>query len=62
MGLRPYPYLLHRAHETAVVKLAEKEQVTAMIMQELRKRGVAVGEISSKQSAKQLAGRGRYGQ
>jgi len=61
MGVRPYPYLLHRAHETAVVKLPEKEQVTAMISQELRQRGVAVGEQSNKQSAKQSEGRARYG-
>ncbi|UCD41792.1 MAG: DNA double-strand break repair nuclease NurA [Chloroflexota bacterium] len=59
MGVRPYPYLLHRAHETAVVKLPEKEQVTAMIVQELRRRGVQVGEISSKQFAKQGQGRTR---
>jgi hypothetical protein len=61
MGARPYPYLLHRAHETAVVKRAEKEQVTAMITQELRQRGVSVGVVSSKQSAKQSEGRVRYG-
>jgi hypothetical protein len=61
MGARPYPYLLHRAHETAVVKLPEKEQVTAMITQELRRRGLAVGDISNKQSAKGAEGRGRYG-
>jgi len=60
MGVRPYPYLLHRAHETAVVKLPEKEQVTLMVTQELRQRGVRVGEQSYKQSAKQSAGRARY--
>lgn len=59
MGTRPYPYLLHRAHETAVVTLAEKEQVTQMIALELRRRGVAVGEASYKQAAKGLAGRTR---
>jgi hypothetical protein len=61
MGARPYPYLLHRAHETAVVKLPEKDQVTAMITQELRRRGLAVGDLSGKQSAKNSEGRGRYG-
>jgi len=61
MGARPYPYLLHRAHETAVVNLPEKEQVTAMITQELRRRGLAVGDLSNKQSAKGAEGRGRYG-
>jgi hypothetical protein len=61
MGRRPYPYLLHRAHEAAVVSLAEKEQVTQMILLELRRRGVQVDEASSKQSAKDLSGRTRYG-
>jgi hypothetical protein len=60
MGVRPYPYLLHRAHETAVVKIPEKEQVTLMIAQELRQRGLTVGELSHKQSAKQSEGRARY--
>lgn len=59
MGTRSYPYLLHRAHETAVVTLPEKEQVTQMIALELRRRGVAVGELSHKQGAKDLPGRTR---
>jgi len=61
MGSRPYPYLLHRAHETAVVTLEERDQVTQMIVMELRRRGVQVGEESYKQSAKGLQGRTRYG-
>jgi len=60
MGSRPYPYLLHRAHEAAVVSLQEKEQVTQMIAIELRRRGVVVGEQSYKQAAKDLSGRTRY--
>ena len=61
MGSRPYPYLLHRAHEAAVVSQEEKEQITQMIVLELRRRGASVGERSQKQSAKELAGRGSYG-
>ena len=60
MGPRPYPYLLHRAHETAVVKVQEKEQVTQMISLELRKQGIEVDEVSAKQFAKQNKGRTRY--
>jgi hypothetical protein len=60
MGSRPYPYLLHRAHEAALVTYEEKEQVTQMIVLELRRRGVEVGEISSKQYAKKLSGKTRY--
>ena len=29
MGARPYPYPLHRAHEAAVVKFAEREQLSS---------------------------------
>ncbi len=60
MGANHYPYLLHRAHETAVVSLEEKEQVTQMIALELRRRGVEVGEKSHKQASKDLGGRTRY--
>lgn len=60
MGNRPYPYLLHRAHEAALVSLQEKEQVTAMINLELRIRQVEIGEVSSKQASKDLPGRTRY--
>ncbi len=56
MGSRPYPYLLHRAHETAVVSLEEKDQVTQMILVELRQRGVEVDQLSNKQGAKDISG------
>ncbi|MGE5224425.1 MAG: DNA double-strand break repair nuclease NurA [Omnitrophica WOR_2 bacterium] len=60
MGNKPYPYLLHRAHETALVTLQDKEQVTQMILIELRNRGITVGEASNKQTAKDLSGRRSY--
>jgi hypothetical protein len=60
IGARPYPYLLHRAHETAVVRFQDKEQVTQMIALELRAQGLEVGEISAKQSAKQAKSRTRF--
>jgi len=56
LGNQPYPYILHRAHETARVTLDEKEEVTRMILHEL---GQAGGK-SAKQSAKDLSGRMRY--
>jgi hypothetical protein len=59
MGARPYPYILHRAHEIAVVKYEEKQQVEQMLELELRKSGGEVEEISAKQSAKDLPGRKR---
>jgi hypothetical protein len=59
MGARPYPYILHRAHEIAVVKMDEKNQVEAMLELELRQSGGEVGEASGKSSAKALPGKGK---
>lgn len=57
MGSKPYPYLLHRAHETAVVKNEEKYQIEQMLQQELRRNNEDVDESSNKGSAKGLSGR-----
>jgi len=59
MGSRPYPYLLHRAHETAVVKNEEKQQIEQLLTMELRKNNEDIDEGSNKQSAKDLPGRTR---
>jgi hypothetical protein len=59
MGSKPYPYLLHRAHEIAVVKNEEKYQVEQMLTQELRRQDEEIDEGSNKQSAKDLPGRTR---
>jgi hypothetical protein len=61
IGTRAYPYLLHRAHETALVSLDDKEQVTQMIVKELRKRGLTMDGESAKQYNKDISGkRTRY--
>lgn len=52
LGARPYPYVLHRAHEIAVISYDEKNQLENMIVAELRRQGVPVGERSNKQIAK----------
>jgi hypothetical protein len=57
MGSKPYPYLLHRAHETAVVRREEKEQVEQLLALELRRVREEVGDQSHKSSAKMLPGR-----
>jgi hypothetical protein len=62
MGAKPYPYLLHRAHETAVVSNEERQQVEQMLMRELMEQGGETDEGSYKQSAKDLPGRGKFGQ
>jgi len=59
MGSKPYPYLLHRAHEVAVVRQEEKYQVEQMLAQELRRQDEEVDTGSHKQSAKGLPGRVR---
>jgi hypothetical protein len=59
MGSKPYPYLLHRAHETAVVKQDEKYQIEQMLAQELRRNDEPMDEGSYKQSAKDLKGKTR---
>ncbi len=54
---RPYPYVLHRAHEIAIVSREEKDQLTNMLVGELRAQGVQVGSASHKQALKDLPGR-----
>lgn len=58
LGSRAYPYILHRAHEVAVVTLEDKLRVVAMIEQELIRQG-ELPEKSYKQSLKDLQGRTR---
>ena len=57
MGVKPYPYILQRAHEIAVVKFDEKAQVEQMLELELRQAGNEMDTESYKQSAKNLKGR-----
>lgn len=52
LGASPYPYVLHRAHEIAVVSYDERNQLEDMIVAELYRQGISVGERSSKQIAK----------
>ena len=61
LGSKPYPYALHRAHEVAVVRFEEKDQLENMLILELRRQGGEVGEKSNKQVAKDVSGsRTRY--
>lgn len=61
MGTRPYPYILHRAHEVAIVTMPEHEQVEEMIVNEFIRRGIPVDEKSYKQYHKNLpTGKMRY--
>lgn len=58
-GSRPYPYPLIRAHEIAVVKMDDHEQISQMIEQELLNHGLPPSFNSNKQSHKQHQARGR---
>jgi len=60
MGSKPYPYLLHRAHEAAVVTHEEKYQVEQMLQMELRRYGGDLDEGSNKQFHKDQSGRTSY--
>jgi hypothetical protein len=60
MGAKPYPYLLHRAHETAVVSFEEKNQIEQLLSMELRRAGEDTDDGSYKQSAKDLPGRTHF--
>ena len=55
LGHKPYPYLLHRSHEVAVVSFDEKRQVEQMLSLELRKNNAEIGEQSGKQSTKNVS-------
>jgi hypothetical protein len=60
MGTRPYPYILHRAHEIAVITFEETTQIENMLAAEMQDHGLETGAKSNKQSAKELPGRGRH--
>jgi hypothetical protein len=46
LGTRPYPYILHRAHEVAVVTMDEHQHVEEMIVTEFDRRGIPIDEKS----------------
>jgi hypothetical protein len=59
LGAKPYPYILHRAHEIARVSHEEQRQVKQMLMLEHARNNEETGQLSGKQSAKNLPGRTR---
>lgn len=59
MGKAPFPYLLHRAHEIAIVTHREKEDIDRLLSRDILTSGGELGERSGKQSAKDLQGRTR---
>ena len=54
LGGHPYPFILHRAHECAVVTFTEKEEIKRMLIREMTVNGLTPPEKSNKQIAKDL--------
>jgi hypothetical protein len=52
----PYPFALHRAHEEAMVRLKEKDQIKALIVHQLAASGAPIPDKSAKQRTKDLSG------
>ncbi len=56
MGTRPFPYLLHRAHEIALISNEEKKQIENWLAIELR----SLGRETDEDSAKRVSKEGSY--
>ena len=54
LGSKPYPYLLHRAHEEALISLDEHQWVEGLIVKEFLSDGLEVGDLSHKQYLKNM--------
>jgi len=53
-GAYAYPYLLHRAHEIAVVHPQDRETIIRSLLIELQRRGYPPAQLSHKQALKNL--------
>jgi hypothetical protein len=53
----PYPYLLLRAHELAIINYAEYTDVEGMLIQKFEAEGLNTGQVSHKQYGKDQVGR-----
>lgn len=60
MGVKAYPYILHRAHEIALVSYQERQHLLGLLQQTLLSQGLEPGDKSSKQYHKDLSGKTRY--
>ncbi len=56
-GVFAYPYLLHRAHEVAVVHPQDRETILRSLLVELQRRGLPPSYLSRKQALKNLPSR-----
>lgn len=54
---KPFPYVIHRAHEEAVISYEDSNRLEELILLELRRQGLEVGSLSNKQFHKDGASR-----
>ncbi len=60
MGVKAYPYILHRAHEIALVSYQGRQHLLGLLQLTLLSQGLEPGDKSSKQYHKDLSGKTRY--
>jgi hypothetical protein len=60
LGSKPFPYIIHRAHEIAVVTYEEKKQIDALFQIESLSQGHDAGTTSNKQTPKDGVGRTKF--
>ncbi len=61
LGAKPYPYILHRAHEAATITADEKAEIRQRLILDLYDAGIEPEDASGKSAAKAAADRkGRY--
>jgi hypothetical protein len=56
LGSQPYPYVLHRAHEVAIVHQDEKYNLESMMTKVWLEKGLPIPYFSNKQALKNLVG------
>lgn len=54
LGARPYPYILHRAHETARITTQDRERIKLRLLLEMRDQGLEPEGVSPKSSVKRV--------
>ncbi|MCJ7696447.1 MAG: DNA double-strand break repair nuclease NurA [Anaerolineaceae bacterium] len=57
LDTHPYPYILHRAHELAVIRMDEHAEVERLLMQAYQDQDVPFGMQSNKEANKIISGR-----
>jgi len=59
LDTHPYPYILHRAHELAVIHMDEHDEVERLLIEAYSEQGIPLGVQSNKEANKIITGRER---